>query len=363
MAILFGDRLDRYVGRNALGSFLAALFFVVLLFSLIDLLINLPSYLREGEKTHVATVALFWKIVQLQVLSVPIVFVTLAPFATVISAMFAVSAHFAVNEIAPMLFCGRSMLRILRPVLVLAMFSALSMAACWEWIVPRVSQPLANLRAELTGDDQEQKDLVVKLRDGVDQTIFVKSYDHDRQRMDVVTLVDRGSGANDVVTITASAAQWDPSLGDWRLVDGERRVPDAVQKQLTLGAPTATPDLLFQLGKEGRETMQLSYSELLELRALRPGRRDLQMAFQSRFTFPLANLVLLMLALPFAVSYERGRRIERVVFAILLCGLYLVTDLTCQSLGSTVIHPVLAAWFPTIVFGAFGAVFFVGVRT
>ncbi len=71
-----------------------------------------------------------------------------------------------------------------------------------------------------------------------------------------------------------------------------------------------------------------------------------------------------MLALPFAVNFERGRRIERIVFAILICAGYLVVDLICQNLAfDNHIHPIVAAWTPTIVFGSLGAVVFGGMRS
>ena len=152
-------------------------------------------------------------------------------------------------------------------------------------------------------------------------------------------------------------------MGDWRLERGRRITEDSSRRIEWLQAGEVTPDLLWRLGKEGRDTVALSYSELLDLRELRPGRRDLVLAFHSHLTFPLANLILLLLALPFAVQFERGGRTERVVFAILLCAAYLITDLTCQNLGRSLVHPVLAAWLPTILFGSFGLAFFSGIRT
>jgi lipopolysaccharide export system permease protein len=365
MGLRFGDRLDRYIGRGAFGSWLAALLFMVLLFSLIDLLINLPTFMRVVEDEGGSMFTLFLDVCSAQFLALPIVFVMVAPFATVIAAMFTVSAHFAANEIVPMLFIGRSMLRILRPMVLLAGFSALCMAGCWEWVIPSISEPLSVAQAHLRGNRGpiELENLIVKLRKGANQTVFVGRYDHAAAKISNVTMVDRGSTADDVYTVAATSATWDAAVGDWRLQAGERRsatTPSAVD---WLGVPDMTPELLFRLGKEGRETIQLSYSELLDLQALRPGRRDLVLAFHSRITFPLANLVLLILALPFAVSFERGRRVERVVFAVLLCGLYLVTDLTCQTLGVSILHPVLAAWLPTILFGAFGTVYYVGMKT
>lgn len=366
MGALLGDRLDRYLGRSVAGAWLAALLFMVLLVSLIDLLLHLGGYLRGADERGAGTLGLLVDLAAFYALSVPLTFVMVAPFVTVIAAMFTVSAFFSTNEIAPMLFCGRSILRVLRPVLLVAVTSALLMAACWEWVIPATNETWTAMSKRLDADEsvEQSKNVVLKVREaGVDQTLLVTRYDHAARRMSGVTLVDRGSGPHDVVTVVASEAVWDPAREDWALTDGERLVPGRGTPQPWLAVPSATPDLITRLGKEGKETLQLSYSELLDLRALRPGRRDLVMAFHAHLTFPLANLVLLLLALPFAISYERGRRIERVVFAVLVCGLYLVTDLSCQSLGLATLHPVLAAWLPTIVFGAFGSVFFAGMRS
>lgn len=366
MKLLFGDRLDRYLGASIAAAWCAALLFMVMLVSLIDLLLHIGGYLKGAETRGVGGLGLIADLAYYYALSMPLTFVMVAPFVTVIAAMFAVSALFASNEIAPMLFCGRSILRILRPVICVATIAAVLMVACWEWAIPAVNDEWTVMGRTLEAQEgvAETKNVVLKVREsGVDQTLFVTRYDHAHRHLAGVTLVDRGSGPHDVLTITASEATWDDERGDWQLVGGERRTPDRAMAQPWLGVPTATPELLARLGKEGKETVQLSYSELLDLRGLRPGRRDLVLEFHAHITFPLANLVLLLLALPFAVNYERGRRVERVVFAVLVCGLYLVTDLSCHSLGLATLHPVLAAWLPTIVFGAFGCVFFAGMRS
>jgi lipopolysaccharide export LptBFGC system permease protein LptF len=148
------------------------------------------------------------------------------------------------------------------------------------------------------------------------------------------------------------------------LVDGQRLGPRGISEARWLGMAGLTPELLWRTGKEAREAAGLSYSELLDLRSLRPGRRDFVLAFHSHLTFPIANLILLMLALPFAVHFDRSSRAERVLFAVAVCAAYLVADLTCQTLGRTGdLHPVFAAWLPTIVFGSLGVVFFGSVRT
>jgi lipopolysaccharide export system permease protein len=125
-----------------------------------------------------------------------------------------------------------------------------------------------------------------------------------------------------------------------------------------------TPRMLWLSGREAKTSSLLSYSELLDLIALSPRRHDLVINLHYHLTWPLANLLLLLLALPFAVQFERGSRVGRIVLAILICGSYLVVDLTCQNLGRReYLHPILAAWTPTILFGSLGTVMFGGIRT
>lgn len=359
------DRLDRYVAKTVLGSYGAGMLFMAILFTLMQLLIDLGPFLDAADRRGVGALQLLWEMAGYYALSLPVVFVMAAPFVSVIAGMFAVARHMAANEVVPMLFTGRSTVRVLRPVLWMGLFSALAMGLCWEYVIPRVTEPLHERKQLLEGDTGKAalRGLVVKLRSGVDQTLFVDRYHHEAERMEGLTLVDRGVDARDVAVTSARGAVWDAGRRVWSLDGGERRTQTRAVAVDLLALPDVEPDLLWRLGKEGRETVQLSYSELLDLQALRPGRSDLVLAFHNHITFPLANLVLLLLALPFAVSFERGSRIERVVFAVLVCAAYLVADLTCQNLGKSLLHPVLAAWLPTIVFGSFGAVFFGSIRT
>ena len=111
-------------------------------------------------------------------------------------------------------------------------------------------------------------------------------------------------------------------------------------------------------------TFSIVSDELAELIQLRPNRKDVRLAFHRHITYPLANLLLLLLALPMAVRFERGSRIDRILIAIGLCGGFMLVDMICQSLGQRGdLHPIVAAWSPTILFGSLGIVLFGGIRT
>lgn len=356
-------RIDRYVCRTVLEAYLGALVLMVFLSILVDMLMNMTRYLQIGEDYDISFIGVIGYLAEYYAVLMPFLFVTIAPFVTVIACMFAVSRLMSSNEIAPMIFTGRSLYRILHPVLLVAIASAALMAACWEEVIPRLAETKATQEYVLGGHD-EAKDVLLQSPANERRHLRCEGYYHNELRMEVVTLYDEGTLPGDVEITEADEAYWRPEQGDWELVGGVLRRGEDSQPQKWLRGEAFTPELLWRSGKESKETSELSYTDLLELQELRPNSRSYVLAFHHHVTFPLANLVLLLLALPFALHFERGSRIERVVFAIVICGGYLTVDLICQSLGQAGdVHPVVAAWIPTIFFTSLGIVFFSGIRT
>ena len=360
-------KLDRYVASAVLGAYFAALFFLVTMFIVFDLLFEMDTYIDVASDSGVGVLSLAMQLLEYQIVRLPFVYVTIAPFVTVIACMFALSRIMAANEVVPMLFTGRSMFRVLRPMIGVAVLSAFLMGFTWQWVIPSVAESYEQIGSGLTGREASLKRVTLRASDPRTE-LFIWNYKHREHNMEGVQKYDRGSRSGDAVLLRADSAHYNPELSDWELVNGKKIWFEGDQKHTEdldmLGMEGLTPKRIMDSGKAQRQTTELSYTELGELMRLRPGRSDYVLALHAHFTFPLANLVLLFLAVPFAVNFERGRRIERVVFAILICAGYLVADLICQSLVyKSFIHPVLAAWTPTIVFGSLGIVVASSMRT
>lgn len=355
--------LDRYVGRIVIGAFGATLTFFLFITILLDLLNNLPKYARRAEEHGLGGLDLALYLGSYYCWLAPVLFVTITPFATVIACMFAVARLQAANEIVPMLFVGRSIHRVLRPMLMIAAVAGLAMVACWQWVVPLVGPQLAAGEAFLRESKTVQVGLVHEVYGEQVKKIMVGEYDPRSRTMWNISMLTEGAVQLDSSLVLAKAATWDESKRDWRLVDGRLSQPRGTfierQPQEWLQRPDLTPEILLQRGRETLDPETQSYSDLLETIASRPNLADARLALHRHFTYPLANLLLLLLALPLAIYFERGSRIERILGAIALCGAYMLLDLTCQSLGLRGhLHPIVAAWTPTIVFGALGVTLF-----
>ena len=248
-------RMDRYVAKSVLGAYAAALVFLVFMVVVIELLMEMDQYIVAAERHDIGILQLAWLVCKYQAVSVPYIFVTIAPFVAVIAAMFAVSRFISQNELAPMLFTGRSMFRILRPLLGIGLLSALAMGLLWQTAVPYCASLRHSMRARLAGGSGE-----VSLEDGIlrspendNLVLYCKRYYHGSQKMESVILYDDGGGSGEDVYVEATAAIWNPEQAEWKLVDGKRKRGDIYEERRWLGMPDLTPELLWQSGKNQRE--------------------------------------------------------------------------------------------------------------
>lgn len=362
-------KLDRYVGKIVLGAFIAALSFFLLITILVNLLTNLPKYAAAADENGLGALGLAAYLVLYYLKLIPVLLTTVAPFATVIAGMMSISRLHGANEIVPMLFVGRSIHRIIRPILWCGLLAATMMVVSWQWVVPHVGAELASQSQFLKERKQDIKGVVHELHGASDdqagQYFYATSFDPSKELLTGVSLLVQGHLDADAFMINADTAVWDQERGDWQLSGGNRDSRSGGIPVEWLSRPDLTPSVIVKNARDSIDPEMMSYTELLDLMKERPNRNDLRLAFHRHITYPLSNLLLLLLALPLAIRYERGSRIDRIMAAIVLCGGYMLCDLTCQKLGQQqgMLHPIVAAWTPTILFGSLGLVMFSSTRS
>ena len=119
---------------------------------------------------------------------------------------------------------------------------------------------------------------------------------------------------------------------------------------------------------EGRrdEVVQSWKEDTIELyRKLEKNPHDpvLAVAYHKRFADPIGVFVLLLLALPFALNQERANLYVGIGLAVLVCFLYILSEMLCRDMGNTDrLRAVAAAWLPNLVFGPLGIFLFDTVR-
>jgi len=78
------------------------------------------------------------------------------------------------------------------------------------------------------------------------------------------------------------------------------------------------------------------------------------LAFHSKLALPLANVVLILISLPFAVRYGRSPGLSLGMSVLIAIGYYLVFMLSRSLGGLGLLPPWLAAWFADVLFALIG---------
>jgi lipopolysaccharide export system permease protein len=363
---LFG-KVDRYVGSLFVGAYATSVLLIVGLAVILDLASNLRFFETWADGTEPPT---GW-VLRYCALNTPFLYLRVAPFVTTAAALFTVAKLIRHNELVACLNAGISARRVLLPIFLGAVAAGLLMIALREGATKAIGDQRDALRDTLSEQRLERVITNVRFRDISDNYFGMREFHPGLNEARGFT-VDMRRGATDI-SISAEAAKWEEGPDGrmhWRLIEGEyqeftgdvstTRVIDRLENL------EITPEdiLLSDKSQDPERSADLSFAELDELSRRDPSNLEYQTLFHAQLTFPLANVVLLLIALPFLFGRERGKNVEGLVLACLMCVLYFAVDFVCRSLGMEGAWPPLwAAWSPVLVFASLGAVLLEGLRT
>ena len=113
---------------------------------------------------------------------------------------------------------------------------------------------------------------------------------------------------------------------------------------------------------------RMTYAQLkryiVELRASGINVTDYEVELHRKVSFPWVTLIMTLIAVPFAVTTGRRGAMYGIGLGIVLALVYWITMSVFGAIGAGgVIHPLLAAWAPNILFAAAAAYLLLTVRT
>ncbi len=358
--------LTRYLSAAFLSSYLICLFFFVGLFLVIDFFQRIDDYVEARRFVASQGIDLLPLVARYYVASVPIIFIQVAPFVTLMGAMFAVTRLSRSNELVPVVTSGVSLYRFLAPMFVYAGVAAILMIVIQERIVPGIAWERKRIDRIVSGKHGQFVEELPLLRDTGGNLVGFRRYDPSRKIGEDVNVTRLGPPPS---TLTADRAIYraDGPRGDgWYLENGVEQSFDAdgdpVQRPVEFAEGV---DLLpFEVDLSAVDKATLSFGEIAFLFRRNPDSAKLRVLLHHRLTFPMSNLVLLLIGLPIVLNRNVRNLVVGVGLSALVCGAFFAADFITQDLGSRgAIHPVVAAWLPTIFFGSLGICLFDTIRT
>lgn len=366
--------LDRYVLRRFLGFYGLSLLYLVGLFLLVDVVSRLDKFLEAGENLRASGRSVAGAMVQFYAAGIPLVVLQVAPFVTVMGACMALVDLRRWNELYPMMEAGRSVPRILAPVIAFSAVMTVALVAAHDGVAPGAVQARLAVERAMEEPSSHATTRVPHIRDAAGNTWSLASWDPVARVAEGVRVVPFRSGEElfDLLEVPRMAWRAGPDGRPGWMPEGGLllRPPErpggadlAVPVPADRPLPTELSPADVELVRASEDLEGMSTAGLRSLRDRYPSLRYLTVTIHRRLTYPLANLVLLLVGVPLVLGGEGRSLFVSVLAALGVCAGYFVLDTVACDLGGRGVLPAgVATWLATILFGAAGVTLMDAVR-
>lgn len=296
----------------------------------------------------------------------PMIFIHIAPAITLMAAVFTFTRLMKANELIPIKSSGISIYRVMKPVFVCGFFLSLLLIAIQEYVLPALSNNINEVQA--IGEHGKWKYLPSLQRfDQYDNVIFIQQYfPHTQEMLDIeITRFFSDGHYREKEVVAASKGSLIYENENWFFFlegvyffryDQDARLMEGYPKREKNYKLLTSLQPYQMVGSQSHDSVE-TFAALLEQHQKNPGIPSIVVSIHSRVTLPLANLIFLTLGLPLVILRETKTFFLGIAVCIVVSAFYFVVNLIFIHFGNKgILHPVLAAWFPVLFFGALGIV-------
>lgn len=356
--------IDRYVVREYLAFMLIGLAVAAVLYVMIDLMQTMERWVRVKPPLVYILEHFVYRLPAALQEGMPIVMLV----ATILLFL-ALNRH---HELTALKAAGVSLYRVSAPILAVGIAVAVGAGLFQELMLPILNE---------RGDEVDR----VKIRGQLPrhlqsrQRLWLRSSDTRFYRVELlapgthdlygVTVLEVDKNFRLTSRLDARRAHWTPN--GWDLESGAFRdiAPDGRVLTVPFGATA------LELGDDIDDFLRIqkpvdamSYRELSDyvtrLEAAGYQVKKYLVDLYSKLSFPLRNLVMVLIAIPFAVHSPRSGRLFGVGLSIGVMAAYLVVHYVAVSFArADLLPPALAAWTANVIFFGIGVSLFARART
>jgi lipopolysaccharide export system permease protein len=356
-------QLDRYVLQSWIRIFVLTALGFPLVSIVINLVDNLNKLLDRGLSTN--------DIVTSYIYSIPENAFMVMPAAVLFATVFTVGTMGRHSELTAAKAGGQSFHRLMRPV-----FMAACAASALAFLVGELAPGATARQLEIQMAKQARPTRTrfnFVYRGDAGWVYTIRSLDVSNRQLKQLMFERQGTGLSypDLV-LTADSASYDNKLQAWRLRNGASRVVAGPGKQATFGFRTMRLKALRQspadLLAEPKAPDEMRYAELGRyIDALKRSGNDankLMVDQALKLALPATCLIIALFGAPLAVTSPRAGAAVGIAISLGTTVVFLLVTQITKAVGAGgVINPIVAAWFPNVVFLFAGLVLLAKVRT
>lgn len=344
--------IDRYLMRRFIGTFVFTLVALSMLFIIIDLIERLDNFidLKVG----------IFDAISYYVYYLPYIAELLIPVASLLAALFNVGRLSAANEVTAMRSVGQSFWRFLAPYMGIALIVSIGELYFNGWVVPRAITYKIRLERTVLQEGGGNALFNVYFRDSPLRNTTIEFYDETNKTARNVSIDEFTDVYKPRLAwrIEAPLMKWDSASSVWIADSAVRRDIHGDTMIITTLKNAVLPFTIRheQIQRLQRDPDELTFDDLQDyIWTLRAGGKDTrwqEIDYYSQWAFPFANVIVVLIAVPFAAVRRRGGIAVNIAAAMVLAFSYIAFTEISQAVGvNTAIPAQVIGWSANIVFG------------
>ena len=354
--------LDKYSIKNFIPPALYCLSSFIVMYVLIDIFANLTEILRNKVR--------FYILLKYYYLSLPIIFVQVAPIVILLATVYVFSNMNKHNEITAMKSAGVSIAKIVRPFLLVGLSASFLVMLINEMVVPEATINSAKMRQayiEHINGSREKNTILndVAIYGQGNRLYYIKEFNVMERKLNEIIILEHDLSNNLTTKIIAKSGRWENR--SW--VFSNCIIYHLKRDGELLGKPLIYPKKIMDIKETPKDFYQgqfqtelMNFSQLFEYvkkfyKVDKKIARRLAVDLYNKTAFPFISFIVVLLGVGFGLTSRRGGAMWGVGVSIGLGFSYYGVMAISLALGKGGwLTPLLAAWSANILFLAVGIV-------
>ncbi len=366
------SRIPQLLDKLVLADLARFFFYILAGFSALFIIITLFQLLDYITRNRID-----WSVViNYLVFLLPMIVNYVTPLAALVAVMITFGLLQKTSQVVALKASGQSIYRLAAPALLASIVLSGVVFFNQDYILPFTNRRQNNLRY-LIRKGQEPPQTFYQTTNqwlfGIDSRIFNYAYfDPSNNNFARINVLDLSKDPFEIKRrIFARRASWDNAEQQWvlengweRKFEGERLISFEAFKERRISL--AERPEYFKKDSRGATSMTLTElrRKIADLQQSGFDVLDLRIALQNKMAFPLACLVMVIVALPFSFSVGKRGALYGVAIGMAIGLLYWGLLSLFEQMGRyEMLPPMLAAWGPNMLFGAGGLYLLLTSRT
>lgn len=354
----------RLVDRYILRSFLAPLFYCLFIFLFTYIIIDLFAHLDEMIKQRVGLELLF-----IYYLSyIPTIITQVMPIAILIATTYTLGGLARHNEITAMRAGGIGIWSILKPFLITGFLIFAFILILNDAVAPKTTQLYLKIKEEKIEKKKNEPASAkiiknVALYGSGNKIIYARSYDPKNKILKDAIIQQHDRRQNITSKVIANEARW--TGNGWTAFNvtiykldrnGDIKEEPETKHRCSLDIKEGPGE--FQ--RQRYKTEILTITELRNYIRRLSGTsgillKNLLVEAHSRFAYPFANVIAVLIGAAFCLKAKRSSRILGIGMGVLIGILFYGVFAVSTALGNGgILPPFISAWLANILFGSLG---------